>query len=183
MKLTKLKTLLFTFLIATALFGSNQAPSSGNANPAEGNSAPSSASPPTINTPPPSPINSVVNADQPPEAPSELKQFILPGMVLFFGLAIFILLSFKNRHNHTSDLKIESFTLIIIGVLFIISTTSSSNFAQNVVPLYAPAFGLLGTIAGYILGKSSEPVSTKKELAIPSKKDASIFPSKETIEP
>ena len=107
-----------------------------------------------------------------PKADSQMKidpglaQFILPAMVLLFGMVvvIFPMVQYSNNKDFTSEhaIRIVSITLMTTGVLFIISTGNLAS-SQNVTPLYAPAFGLLGTMAGYLLGRGFKPEPSEKE--------------------
>ncbi len=78
-------------------------------------------------------------------------EFGLSISVLLFGLIIIcfeVYLIKTSAINHESTIKVIIVTLIIIGTLFLIS----AGFNNNKI---APALGLLGTIAGYLLGKAS----------------------------
>ncbi len=69
--------------------------------------------------------------------------------VLIFGFLIIALemLLIKTKEIDAQDaIKFIVVTLIVIGTLFLISAGWSND-------QIAPAFGLLGTIAGYLLGK------------------------------
>jgi hypothetical protein len=78
------------------------------------------------------------------------REIWLSGFILIFGLAIVVIeyaLLKPVVHDHISEIfKIFTVTLIIIGTLLLI--TSGFNSQQ-----IAPALGLFGTIAGYILAK------------------------------
>ncbi len=76
-------------------------------------------------------------------------EFVLSCEVIAFGTVIvlieFILL--RNRNAPAEDiLKVFAVTLVIIGTLFAIVAGFDSR-------QIAPAMGLFGTIAGYILGR------------------------------
>jgi Trk-type K+ transport system membrane component len=69
--------------------------------------------------------------------------------VLFFGVVVLILeflLLPRSVVNAEDTLRVYAVTLILIGTLFAITAGFKS---QDV----APAMGLFGTIAGYLLGK------------------------------
>ena len=76
-------------------------------------------------------------------------EFWLSAEVLIFGFAVLIaefLLLRKTRINAEEALRVYAVSLIIIGTLFAITAGFDSN-------QIAPAMGLFGTIAGYLLGK------------------------------
>ncbi|MDQ3021409.1 MAG: hypothetical protein M3R36_12695 [Bacteroidota bacterium] len=78
-------------------------------------------------------------------------------IVLFFGVIIIIveIVLIQNKRILIEDaLKIIVITLIIISTLFLITAGYSNN-------QIAPAMGLLGTISGYLLGKSN--IISKKD--------------------
>ena len=80
-------------------------------------------------------------------------EFWMSAMVLFFGLVVFLLeylVLTKNDITITSYniLSIFSITLIVIGTMFLLTSAYS-------VRQIAPAMGLFGTIAGYLLGRGS----------------------------
>jgi membrane associated rhomboid family serine protease len=76
-------------------------------------------------------------------------EFYLSLEVLVFGIIVVVLeyLAIRRRSSHVEDiLRIYAVTLIIIGTLFGIT----AGFGSEQI---APAMGLFGTIAGYLLGK------------------------------
>jgi len=84
------------------------------------------------------------------------KEFWLSLAVLIFCLAIilFEIHLIKTRQiSPNGAIRFVTVTLIISGSLFLIT----AGFGNNQI---APAFGLLGTIAGYLLGKGSANEST-----------------------
>ena len=93
---------------------------------------------------------------EPAETPTVKKiisslEFWLSAMVLIFGLIVIFLeyLVFtKNNLKITSYnvLSIFTITLIVIGTMFLLTSAYS-------VRQIAPAMGLFGTIAGYLLGR------------------------------
>lgn len=96
--------------------------------------------------------------NQPTEVPTVKKiissmEFWMSAMVLLFGLLVFLLeylVLTKNNLEITSYniLSIFSITLIVIGTMFLLTSAYS-------VRQIAPAMGLFGTIAGYLLGRGS----------------------------
>ncbi len=74
------------------------------------------------------------------------------GLVL---LSIFILL-LKNNYSQDFILKLIVISLILVGTLFCIASGADNN-------KIAPALGLFGTIAGYLLGKREEKDSQVSE--------------------
>ena len=76
-------------------------------------------------------------------------EFKLSLIVLIFGLIIICLEIFLIRSqqmNTESSIRIIIITLIITSTLFLITAGYSND-------QIAPAVGLLGTIAGYLLGR------------------------------
>jgi len=103
--------------------------------------------------------STTINLDtSPPSEPKETASIILPickleftlsVSVLIFGLIIIFIensLIKKLKIDSEDTIKIIVITLIIVGTLFLITAGYSNN-------QIAPAMGLLGTIAGYLLGK------------------------------
>ena len=89
---------------------------------------------------------------------------LLPLLVLLFGIIVifFLILHMRTgKMDSEESIKIIGIVLIITALLFIISSGTSSDTMVN-DNLYAPAFGLLGTIGGYIFGRSS---SKEKKIA------------------
>lgn len=79
-----------------------------------------------------------------------LSLFVLGFGVLLIFLEIFLIKS--NRINPEEAVKFILVTIIIVSTLFLITAGYSND-------QIAPAVGLLGTIAGYLLGRSTQ---TKK---------------------
>lgn len=80
-------------------------------------------------------------------------EFGLSVSVLAFGLLIIILEIFLLKNRILKDDLLVKFilvTLIITATLFLITAGYDNN-------QIAPAIGLFGTVAGYLLGKSSSP--------------------------
>lgn len=83
------------------------------------------------------------------------REFLLSIIVLTFGLSVLIFQYALLKHSNASAndvIKGLSLTLIVVGVLF--SMTAGFD-AQTI----APAIGLLGTIAGYLLGRKDDSSS------------------------
>lgn len=84
------------------------------------------------------------------------REFKLGLSLLLFGVIVIIVefLIIKKLDNVRSEgaIKFISVTLIIIGGLFLIT----SGFSGEEI---APIVGLLGTVAGYLLGKNDTPPS------------------------
>lgn len=78
------------------------------------------------------------------------REFIMAISVLVFGIAMTAIATYllKVARIPTGDvLRILALLVIVTGVLFLVA---AGYDAQEV----APAIGLLGTIAGYLLGRS-----------------------------
>lgn len=76
-------------------------------------------------------------------------EFNLSRIVLMFGISIItleMLLVWLNKIDSQDAIKIVIITLIVTSTLFLITAGYSND-------QIAPAMGLLGTIAGYLLGK------------------------------
>jgi hypothetical protein len=113
-------------------------------------------------------VNVLDNPPPDPEASSETivmplsrLEFTLSIVVLVFGLVIILLEIYliKNRKISAEDaIKFVTITLIITSTLFLITAGYSND-------QIAPAVGLLGTIAGYLLGRmqNSNPKDDKQE--------------------
>jgi hypothetical protein len=104
------------------------------------------------------------NAKQQPEKsdsevkPMTLFEFQLSIIVLSFGFVIVLIEVFliKLRRISSEDsIKFITITLIITSTLFLITAGYSNN-------QIAPAVGLLGTIAGYLLGKINTTKNDEK---------------------
>jgi hypothetical protein len=106
----------------------------------------------------------MANAD-PMEPPSSNETVVLPISRLEFDLSLWVLgfgflvilleiFLISRRNIHSEDIiKFIVVTIIIISTMFLITAGYSNNQV-------APAVGLLGTIAGYLLGKAD---SSKKQ--------------------
>ena len=87
-------------------------------------------------------------------------EFILSVCILLFGIIIIFLQylmfrSDKSRFQSIDVLRTHSITIILIGGLLFVT---ASYDAEQI----APAVGLFGTIAGYLLGKSHGDKSADK---------------------
>ncbi len=85
-----------------------------------------------------------------------LVNLILPALILIFGFIVihYISNSFSRLANFKPEhgVQLISITLITVGILFLVSVAIFLRIDNGV---FAPAFGLLGTLAGYILGKNA----------------------------
>jgi len=110
-----------------------------------------------------------------PPAPSSLPQWwsvtdamTISAAVLVFGLVTMAFASSLLKRNRDPDalLRVLGTIMILISILFLIVAGYSST-------QIAPAMGLLGTVAGYLLGKADRKkaidarVSAEKELTTP----------------
>jgi succinate-acetate transporter protein len=87
-------------------------------------------------------------------------EFTLSLVVLGFGLIIIlieILLIFLNRISSEQVVRFVIITLIITSALFLITAGYDNN-------QIAPAMGLLGTIAGYLLGRNQDDKKDEKKI-------------------
>ena len=78
------------------------------------------------------------------------KESVLAGFVLLFGTFVAILQAFlmiKREFRAHEIIRLSGLTFIVIATLFIITAGYSATEI-------APAMGLFGTLAGYILGKT-----------------------------
>lgn len=83
-------------------------------------------------------------------SPLSSYEFYLSMIVIGFGLLALLIefiLIIKKRISQENTIKFVVITLIITSILFLITAGYSND-------QIAPAMGLLGTIAGYLLGKS-----------------------------
>jgi drug/metabolite transporter (DMT)-like permease len=121
-------------------------------------SSPSSSSESTTredNNSPQSEANDAINKS-PPSASSgghypSSREFILTILVSVLGLIAlameFLMLRRLTKLKAEDVLRVFAVTLILIGTLFFIVAGFDSN-------QIAPAMGLFGTVAGYLLGRS-----------------------------
>lgn len=85
------------------------------------------------------------------------RELVLSVGVLMFGVFVILLQTFtiRNRDFSANDIvKINGLSFVIVATLFIITAGYDSE-------QIAPAMGLFGTIAGYILGRNTK--SAEKE--------------------
>ena len=79
------------------------------------------------------------------------REFWLSIIILFFGFIV-ISAEYALLRNNTATaeeiLRIFAVTLIVVGTMFLITASFSND-------QIAPAMGLFGTIAGYLLGRKS----------------------------
>ena len=111
------------------------------------------------NTPPPAAaMNEGIN--QPPVnadlMPAKSSQEIWRSCgVLFFGVVVVMAQAFiinKREEPLNQSLKYLSVTLIIVGSLFLVT----AGYGNSQI---APIIGLLGTVAGYLLGRTQSEKS------------------------
>lgn len=96
----------------------------------------------------PTPAGSAVSE----KLPMSSWEFSLSMVVLAFGLLVigletFIVFKFKGKIETSAVIQFLIVTLIITSTLFLIT----AGYGKDQI---APAMGLLGTIAGYLLGRS-----------------------------
>lgn len=115
---------------------------------------------------PPTQISSTNNSN--PEPDETTAKIALPLSRLEFQLSLFILgfgaililfeaYLIKTKSISSEDtIKFITVTIIIISTLFLITAGYSND-------QIAPAVGLLGTIAGYLLGKINSPKHNEDE--------------------
>lgn len=78
------------------------------------------------------------------------SEFIISCLILIFAVSViglFVVLFWTGKIRQELIYKMTILSLIIFSTLFLISTGYSND-------QIAPAIGLMGTIAGYLLGKS-----------------------------
>ena len=86
-------------------------------------------------------------------------EYWLSFETLAFGIFVVTLQHLQMRQKNVSaqdGLRMYSITLILIGTLFIITAGFSSL-------QIAPAMGLFGTVAGYLLGRSDSQTAAKSD--------------------
>lgn len=84
-------------------------------------------------------------------------EFWLSLIILLFGTVVIIVqfsLLRKKAFDGNDVLRVFGVTLIIVGTLFLIA----AGFGDKQI---APAMGLFGTLAGYLLGKASVDANKK----------------------
>ncbi len=88
-------------------------------------------------------------------------EFALSISTLVFGLIVLAMglyIIMKKRVSFDNAIRFMTLTLIISSTLFLITAGYSND-------QLAPALGLLGTIAGYLLGKNQEREATNEKNA------------------
>ena len=86
-------------------------------------------------------------------------EFALSVSVLIFGIIVILLqtlIIWKREFEANDIIKIFGLSFIILSTLFIITAGYDSE-------QIAPAMGLFGTIAGYILGRNASKTEVVKE--------------------
>lgn len=75
----------------------------------------------------------------------------LSSIILVFGLIIFAIMAWlvARRHEHMAVLKVCALPLIIVSAIFLVIVGYSAD-------QIAPVLGLLGSVAGYLLGSASK---------------------------
>lgn len=86
--------------------------------------------------------------------------YTLGGAVLLFGLLMSLIMGWLVKGGRPSDQVLRTFCvpLIVVAAVFLVVV----GYNQDQI---APVIGLLGTIAGYLLGKSNAPVDQSQEEA------------------
>ena len=138
---------MLLFISGSAFIGAAQSPSP---------SLPSVSKPGGDNNPPQGAANDAVNRPPPLSESSGVhypssREFILTILVSALGLIAlameFLMLKRLPQLKAEDVLRVFAVTLILIGTLFFIVAGFDSN-------QIAPAMGLFGTVAGYLLGRS-----------------------------
>ncbi len=86
-------------------------------------------------------------------------EFWLSAEILVFGCVVIVFESWllrKSRMSAEDTLRVYAVTLIIVGTFF----TITAGFSADQV---APAMGLFGTIAGYLLGRRVSEKTPEQE--------------------
>lgn len=114
----------------------------------------------TVNTPPPA-----ATADGSPDGinlppvntdlvPTKSSQEVWLSLgVLLFGVVVVITQAYlisRRQEDLDNSLKYLSISLIIVGALFLVT----AGYGNSQI---APIIGLLGTVAGYLLGRAQSP--------------------------
>ena len=83
---------------------------------------------------------------------STTNAMTMSSVTLVFGMVVFVLATYLIRHGTPTDsvLKIFGTTMIIVSAIFLVV----AGYDDKQI---APVMGLLGTIAGYLLGKDTRP--------------------------
>jgi len=92
--------------------------------------------------------------DQPTSWWSVTDAMTISSVVLIFGLLVLLMIALLIRSGKDTEAILRTFgtILIIVGAIFLVVAGYSTTQV-------APVMGLLGTIAGYLLGKNN----SKKE--------------------
>jgi hypothetical protein len=85
------------------------------------------------------------------------KQFLLGGMLLAFSLAVLIIFAYLIKRGTDVDALLRSFGTILIIIAAIFLTIAGYEEQQ-----IAPVIGLLGTVAGYLLGQAKVNMEKKE---------------------
>lgn len=98
-----------------------------------------------------------LNAGSEPSWWSVHDAMTISASVLVFGVLVFLLAAFMLRGGRSSDsaLKLLGTLLIIVVSVFLVVAGYSDK-------QIAPVMGLLGTIAGYLLGKGSVDIKDQQ---------------------
>ena len=99
-------------------------------------------------------------------------EFYLSLVVLGFGALVLVLeviLIWKRKISEDNTVKFIVVTLIITSMLFLITAGYDNN-------QIAPAMGLLGTIAGYLLGKQESEKKEEKTTPTEKKEEEKTIP-------
>jgi len=114
----------------------------------------------TINTPPVATTITSEGVNLPPVnselVPTKSSQEVWLSLgVLLFGVVVVLTQAFlinKSNESLTNSLKYLSISLIIVGSLFLVT----AGYGNTQI---APIIGLLGTVAGYLLGRTQSGTS------------------------
>ncbi len=89
---------------------------------------------------------------------SEPTMLTMSLSILGFGVVIIFLISYLISKGKDSELLVKAFGIPLIIVAAVFLVIAGYTEAQ-----IAPVIGLLGTIAGYLLGKKSDTQLTQKD--------------------
>ncbi len=114
-----------------------------------------------VNTPPPAATTTDDGINLPPVntdlVPTKSSQEVWLSLgVLAFGIIVVLAQAFlisKRQEALDNSLKYLSISLIIVGSLFLVT----AGYGNSQI---APIIGLLGTVAGYLLGRAQSPGKT-----------------------
>lgn len=85
------------------------------------------------------------------DSPWKDIEFLNSIIVIVFGLSILLLIGFRLKPNELASedfFRLLILTLVIIATMYLIAAGWDNRQT-------APAFGILGTIAGFLLGRQS----------------------------